>query len=712
MRHWRAVFFSIGLLWALCFASFRLAEKLPEKLQGQILSIEGKVVGLPQYDERKVRFDFLISKPKDNFPNKIRLSWYFPKQLVKAGQNWEFSVKLKKPHGRYNQGGFNYERWLFIQNIGATGYVRNKLPAKLIGSDSIWQNVDTLRQNIADKLLALNRQTENIGVIKALTLGERSDITKKQWEVFRKTGTTHLLAISGLHIGLIAGLVYMLALKIAVKLMVVSPQLIAAISAISVAVFYSAMAGFSIPTQRALLMLIIAMVAIVWQRNIKPGNTLALTILVVLVFDPLAVLSAGFWLSFLAVILILYSLAGRLGKVGYWGGAIKIHWVTAIGLAPVLLFYFNQVSIIAPVANFVTVPVVSLLVVPICLIAVLFMYISPSLAEFLLLIVNQIIQVLQFLLSSMSELPYADVSISTVPFSLIPLALIGVLILLSPTGMPARWLGLVLLVPLLNIEEKKIKPGDVSMTVLDVGQGLSAVIETTEHILIFDVGAKYSNQFNMGDAVIIPFLKSKGINKIDTLLISHGDNDHIGGAESVIEQIVVDKTLTSEPNMLDKYSPIQCQAGQVWVWDQVKYEILSPGNGVFFSDNNNSCVLKVSSKYASILLTGDIEEKAENWLLSQYEEQLESSVLIAPHHGSKTSSSLAFLEKVKPNIIIISSGYRNRFSFPHQNVLQRYKSINASWFNTAEMGAISVDLKKEHIFVNLEREKQRKYWNK
>ncbi|MCK5191467.1 MAG: DNA internalization-related competence protein ComEC/Rec2, partial [Methylococcales bacterium] len=451
-----------------------------------------KVIGLPQYDEHKVRFDFAVSKPDSDFPKKLRLSWFFPEQQIKSGQTWKLTVKLKKPHGRFNPDGFDYERWLFMQNIGATGYVKNKPHPKLIATIPVWQSFDSVRQTIADNLNELIADTDNIGVIKALTIGERHDINKERWQIFRNTGTVHLLAISGLHIGLIAGLAYLLMLNISLRFAVNSPQVIAAFFAIITAVFYSALAGFSLPTQRALLMLSIAMIAISSQRNITSANTLSLTMLAVLILDPLAVLSAGFWLSFLAVVMIVYSLAGRLGKVGYWQGALKIHWVTAIGLAPLLLFYFKQVSIIAPIANLVAVPVISLIIVPFCLIAVLLMFFSPFLAEHLFLLVDKFLQGLWLVLSVMAELPFATITTSSVPFYAIPLALIGVFVLLSPRGIPARWLGLVLLLPLLFVNVKRPALGEVSMTLLDVGQGLSTVIETRNHVLVFDTGAKYS----------------------------------------------------------------------------------------------------------------------------------------------------------------------------------------------------------------------------
>lgn len=709
-RYWRLLFFIVGLIWAIGFASFRLADRLAEPLQGKHLEIEGKVIGLPKYDDRRVRFDFAVSKPSDNFPKKIRLSWFFPKQPIKASQHWKLTVKLKKPHGRFNPDSFDYERWLFLQDIGATGYVRNKPEPQLLATDPSWKSFDSLRQKIADKLTIIEEK-ENSGVIKALIIGERGNISPQQWKVFRNTGTVHLLAISGLHIGLISGLVYFLTLNSCLWLANTSPHKTAAVFAISIAFFYSALAGFSLPTQRALLMLTIAMIAIGWHRNISSANTLAVALLAVLIFDPLAVLSVGFWLSFLAVILIVYSLAGRLGKAGYWEGAIKIHWITAIGLAPLLLLFFQQTSIIAPIANFLSVPVISLVVVPLCLIAVLLMPFSSFLTEQLLNLVNQILQGLWLVLSELATLPYATVSISSVPWLAIPLAMTGVFILLAPRGVPGRNLGIVMLLPLIFIEIEKPKQGEIIMTLLDVGQGLSAVIETNQHVLVFDSGAKYSEQFNMGDAVIIPFLKNKGIDVIDILLISHADNDHIGGAQSILEQIQVDKILVSSSDMLTKYSPDLCLAGQSWVWDQVKFEILSPMKDIFVSENDNSCVLKVSSNQGSILLTGDIESLAEDWLVNNYATQLASDILIAPHHGSKTSSNLRFLKQVEPTIILIPSGYKNRFGFPHQDVLTRYKTINASVFNVADQGALIIRVKNHSYTVSASRSESGRYWN-
>ncbi|MEE9339188.1 MAG: DNA internalization-related competence protein ComEC/Rec2 [Methylococcaceae bacterium] len=711
-RYWRLLFFIVGIIWASSFSSVRLANRLPESLQGQTIEVEGQVIGLPHYDERKVRFDFAVSKPAYNFPKKIRLSWYFPKQKIKTGQFWILSVKLKKPHGRFNPGGFDYEKWLFEQNIGATGYVRTNPEPLLNRFKSTNKSFSNLRQTISDNLDELLKDSDNKGLVKALMIGERNEINQQQWDVFRKTGTVHLLAISGLHIGLVSGLMYFLVLQISIRFSTISPQKYAAIAALLLALFYSALAGFSLPTQRSLMMLIIAMIALVWQRKITASNTVSLTLFTVLIVDPLAVLSIGFWLSFLAVIVIIYSLAGRLGRIGYWHSAIKIHCVTAIGLAPLLIYSFQQISVISPIANFISVPVISFLVVPLCLLSVVFMFISPLITEQCLTVVDTLLQGLYDILLIMADLPYAALNTEKASIFTIPLTLLAVLILIAPKGFPARWLGLVFLIPSLFINHEKLKQGEITTTLLDVGQGLSAVIETANHVLVFDTGAKYSNKFNMGDAVVIPFLESKGIEIVDTLLISHGDNDHSGGALSLIKQKNVSNILTSVPNLFEQYSPVFCLRGQNWEWDQVRFEILSPSEGFIEGENNNSCVLKVSSIYGTLLLTGDIEKPAEDWLVTNSANQLESDILIAPHHGSKTSSSISLLEQVSPKMILIPVGYRNRFFFPHQEIVERYKKLSIPWISTADKGAVVVQMKHNSILVHSTRDGQSKYWNK
>ncbi|MGZ8224588.1 MAG: DNA internalization-related competence protein ComEC/Rec2 [Methylobacter sp.] len=713
LRFWRSLFFIAGVLWTVLFAMDRLSDRLPKQLEALDIPIEGIIADLPERDDRHVRFDFIVKATEQDLPSKLRLSWYYPNQEVKAGQHWLFTVKLKQVHGSLNPGGFDYERWLFTEGIGATGYVRTIQKPVLLGQDSALANISVLRQKITDRLSATSLDSKSIALIKALTIGDSNNITQNQWDVFRKTGTTHLVVISGSHIGLVAGLVYFLVLKLWAwtGLLAWPPQKVAAFSAMAMGVFYSALAGFSVPAQRSVIMLAIVMAAIIRQRNTRPFNILAVAMLAVLVFDPSAVLSAGFWLSFLAVSLIVYALAGRLGKPGYFWGAIKINWVTSIGLSPLLLLFFQQVSVIAPIANLCAVPVISLLVVPLSLLSVMIMFISPVLADKLLFLVDQSLQGLWWLLVQLADIPQSTIIHAQPSYWALFFAVPGILILLAPRGTPLRWLGLVMFLPLLFTDTQKPEASNIRMTLLDVGQGLSVVVQTATHLLVYDTGAKFSSEYDIGQGVILPFLRGQGISKIDRLIISHGDNDHIGGAESLMRGIHTGKVLTSVPQKLSDYAPIVCATGRSWVWDQVKFTILSPQAQRFVSENDNSCVLKVQSEHGTVLLTGDIEAEAESWLVETYGKNLKANVLIAPHHGSKTSSTTTFLQVIQPDYVLIPAGYRNQFGHPHKEVMLRYRNIKAKSLNVADSGAIQINFRKKAFTVQLMRETESKYWN-
>jgi competence protein ComEC len=712
LRYWRWLFFVMGVLWAIVFAMVRLSDRLPESLEGINIPVKGIIVDLPEQDERQTRFDFMVTESTQKLPSKLRLSWYYPDQAIKAGQYWSFTVKLKRPHGSLNPGGFDYERWLFTQGVGAAGYVRPDSKPVLLGRDSAWSNISVWRQSITDRLSFLLSDRPSLGLIKALTIGDGNGITQQQWDVFRKTGTTHLVVISGSHVGLIAGLAYFLVLKVWAwtGLLRWSPQRVAAVAALLVAVFYAGLAGFSVPAQRAVIMLAVVMLAIILQRNTRPFNTLAVALIVVLVYDPLAVLAVGFWLSFLAVSLIIYVVAGRFGKSGYLLEGIKINWATSVGLSPLLLFFFQQVSLISPLANFIAVPVISLLAVPLSLLAVLVMFNFPLLASKLFVVVDSVLQGLWWLLVRLAEFPMATISHAQPSVWALMFSLPGVLLLLAPRGMPARWLSLIMFLPLVFTPANKPKAGSINMTLLDVGQGLSIVVQTENHWLVYDTGAKFSAESDMGRSVVLPFLRRQGADKIDSLIISHGDNDHIGGALSLIQGMPTEQVLTSVPQQLSDYSPLMCETGQSWTWDEVTFTLLSPQHP-FVSDNDNSCVLKIESEQGAVLLTSDIETAAESWLVETYGNNLKANVLISPHHGSKTSSTYKFLQAVQPVYVLIPAGYRNQFGHPHQEVLDRYEKIKTQWLNTADSGAISLGVKDGLWQVQSLRETESKYWN-
>ncbi len=712
-KWWLFACLLIGFSWTFFIAFDHLSTQLPEELAGKDIQIHGRVIDLPQIDERKVRFNFLLHEPKNGVPDKIRLSWYYPKTTLKVGQVWRLTVRLKPPHGNMNPGGFDYEQWLFVKNIGATGYVRNKPEPLLIAERAGWQGIDTWRERIARRLQNHSDTIKFFGLIKALIIGDKSSISQAQWKVLRKTGTVHLMAISGLHIGMIAGIVFFLVIKIWLRTGILRwlPAKIAALAAIIVAILYSSLAGFSVPTQRALIMLSMVMLAIFADKQTRSYHTLAVAILFVLIFDPLAVLNAGFWLSFSAVAMIIFVLGGRLRRPGYWKSAVSIHFVTAIGLAPFLILFFQQTSVVAPIANLIAVPIVGLMIVPLCLLAGIGLFFSLTWLQGLLKLIDYVFQQLWNALVFFSDLPIAVVNRPQPDLFTIGLAIFGILWFLAPKGIPARWLGGCLILPLVFPVTEQIKPGEAKLTLLDVGQGLSAVIQTANHSLIFDAGAKYSQYYDSGNNVLIPFLRFNQINKVDTLVISHGDNDHIGGSKSLIEGIQVKKIITSVPEKLIEYKPTICTAGQQWVWDGIEFAIMSPKGNIFDSENDNSCVLLVTTTTGKFLLTGDIEKPAENWLVTTYGKKLQADVLVAPHHGSKSSSSIAFLDQVKPKIVLFPVGYLNRFGFPHKEILERYRLRGIQLVNVAKTGAISINFSRRSMKMETWRDKHGKYWN-
>ncbi|MDO9104414.1 MAG: DNA internalization-related competence protein ComEC/Rec2 [Methylovulum sp.] len=710
LRYWRGLFFVIGVVWVIVFAAARLADRLPEQLAGVDVQVGGVVGNLPEQDDRRIRFDFVVKESTQPLPSKLRLNWYYPNTDVKAGQHWTFTTRLKPPHGSLNPGGFDYERWLFTEGIGATGYVRSFPKPVLTGQKTFWTSIAVWRQTISDRL---PNGGKHGGLLKALVIGDGSGITPHQWEVFRKTGTTHLVVISGSHIALVAGLVYLLTRRLWawIGCLAYPPQQVAAFAAMLAGIFYAGLAGFSVPTQRAVVMLTVLMFAVIRQRHLQPFNTLAVALVAVLALEPTAVLAAGFWLSFLAVAIIVYAVAGRLGRSGPIAEAIKINWVTSLGLSPLLLFFFQQISLCAPLANFIAVPVISLLVVPGALLAVLLMLVWQAAAAPLFVLLDLVLQALYELLAYLARLPFATLNHPQPPYWALGFAVPGMLILLAPRGWPARWAGLVLLLPLMFNEDKKPALGDLNLTVLDVGQGLAVAVQTAGHWLVYDTGAKFSAESDMGQSVLLPFLHEHGVAKLDRLVISHGDNDHIGGAASLLQAMPTDLVLTSVPEQLQGFAPVRCRAGQSWQWDHVNFTLLSPPSGSAVSDNDHSCVLKIEAAHASVLLTGDIEAGAEAGLLKTYRSQLKADVLIAPHHGSHTSSTQPFLQAVKPDTVVISAGYRNPFGHPHKEVLNRYRQLKAHSFNTADNGAITLQTENNAITVHTQREIDARYWH-
>lgn len=710
--------FAFGIFWALAFAGIRLDQSLPMATERLAAVVEGVVQTIPQPGDHGFRFDFDIQKTIEPanlvLPSHVRLSWYNRKISLKAGERWRLRVKLKPPRGMLNPGSFDYEQWLFAQGIRAVGYVAESPDNRRLDATDALYSFKAWRQALYDRLSATLNDSPLAGIIKALIMGTDDEIAPDQWDVLRRTGTAHLIAISGSHISLVSGCVFFLVRGISAGLGVMrwSPASLAAAAAFAAALFYSALADFAIPTQRAVIMIGIVMGAVVRQRHLGSFRVLVAAMLAVVLYDPLAVLSAGFWLSFIAVALILFAVSYRRGEIGGWRALVRVNWVTSLGLSPLLLLFFQQVSLISPIANLFAVPTIGFLLTPVCLTGALLLPILPVAGEGLLTLASRLLEWIWPLLRWLSELPMAQWTHAEPPFWTVPLALGGFVLLLSPKGIPARWLGLILAVPALAAQPERPPRAGFRLALLDVGQGLAAVVETRRHSLVFDTGARFGSRFDIGSAVIEPYLRHRTTDSIDALIVSHGDNDHIGGAHSLLKRFPVRRVYTSVPEKLPEFPAENCEAGQFWEWDGVKFEMLAPIEKSEH-ENDNSCVLKVVAPGGSALLTGDIEKTGERLLVDRYGRYLASDILVVPHHGSNTSSSRDFIAAVNPRYALIPAGYLNRYRFPHRAVLQRYGNMNIPVLNTAETGALTVSVgdRQGNLKPESYRMENGRYWN-
>lgn len=730
------------LLYTICFflsfsyacwsAHTILQGQLPQALEGKDLQVMGSVQDLPERLTTGYRFFFHIdqvlavdgqSSLDTAFTGLVRLTWYAQKGEVlpelKAGERWQLVLRAKRPNGLSNPGGFDYERWLFAERILATGYVRGQdqalrlEPAKPLA-------IDPLRERISEAIHQALGDQASTSLIQGLAISATADISQDQWQVLQATGTAHLLSISGLHIAMVAsfGLLPMLLLwRLFPHLYLYLPvRLAGGVLGAGFATGYALLAGFNIPTQRSLIMVLILMLGLLFKQRLAFGNSFALALFIVLMLDPLAPLSIGFWLSFGSVALLALLSQHQAKRV--WVQVFSLQLSLSVFLIPLTIAFFASLPVYSPIANLVAIPWVTLLVVPLILLGILCLPLSFALASNLWQLAAKALDILTWGLEYLAQLPHALIYFPDLPWYYLGLALLGVLLILLPRGLPGRWLGLVCLLPLVIWQPNKPKLGEFRLTVLDVGQGLATVVQTAEHVLVFDTGSKSPYGFDMGEVVLAPWLRSQQIQAIDMMMISHGDNDHRGGADYLLANFQIGEVAT---NQLENFAkpltvPLKlCLAGQTWVWDQVRFEVLSPNPQLRYSkENNQACVLKVSNAGHALLLPSDIEKSTEQVLLKMGA-ALQADVVLMPHHGSKTSSSAQFLQAVSPQLALVSAGYLNRFHHPHPQVLERYQALGTNLLNTVENGAIRIDfpnLINESLIIFSYRKEQAGFWNR
>ncbi len=710
----------LGVCWGCWHGYFALLNSLPESLQGENLLVHATIINLPKKTAHGIRFKIKPTKifhqqKQIKFDGKILLSWYRGAQSVQAGEQWQFLVRLKKPHGFQSPGAFDYEQWLFYQGIRATGYVKKSKSNKKLGHD-LGYGYQRIRQTIANQLQHVVAEFENMGLLMALAIGDRQKLTSEQNHLLIATGTSHIVAISGLHIGLIFGLIYALVFSVVRRIHGMTNYYPAKLWSAGFALFgafcYALMAGFALPTQRALIMLTVVVIAMYGYRSIKPSQVLAVALLVVLVVDPFAVYLPGFWLSFIAVAAILWIISSAVNhsKIIGW---LKIQWGLMFALLPILYLYFQQVSVVSPLTNLVVIPLISLVIVPMALLAILLLLCVPSIMGGYLAVLDYPMNLFWWVLQISENLPVSVVKFSG-QNSIVFICLVAAcFILLLPRGFPGKWLGVIFLLPAGFLAKPVAMPSSLKLAVLDVGQGLSVVIQTQNHTLVYDTGAKFSDRFNAADAVIIPYLKYNGIKHLDYLMISHSDNDHMGGTKALMKEYPALNTSGGMPDLIPVKQAALCHDQQNWYWDGVKFEILYPSLGMKKSGNNASCVLKITHPQLSVLITGDIEKSAEKYLIkSLVKNELDVDIIIVPHHGSKTSSSSRFIQLISPKHAVFSSGYRNRYHHPHKKIVKRYQTADSKLYNTASDGSIIFSYNdKDKLNIRLWRSYNKRYWN-
>ncbi|UGQ48430.1 DNA internalization-related competence protein ComEC/Rec2 [Massilia endophytica] len=753
----------LGFGWAAIVAQAALAPSVPLEDEGRDLLIVGTVDSLPNRFSQGERFNFAVERvltPNALVPPRLALSWYAgfrgdpqPVGDVQPGERWQLKVRLQRPHGNANPYGFDYELWQLEQGVRATGYIRAEGDNRRLDSfvPTLHNVIERCRASLRDRIRRILKDHPYAGVIVALVVGDQRAIDQSDWVIFNRTGISHLISISGLHITMMAGMAAFLTSWFwrkslpgrRMQLSLILPaRKAAAISGMAAALAYVLLAGFGVPAQRTLYMLAVVAVAVWLDRTASISHVLALAAGVVVLFDPWAVMWPGFWLSFGAVAIILYASVGRTslhktmrpadldGQGPYpergaplprgrrllanLRAAVNTQYAITLGLVPLTMLLFAQISIVSPLANAIAIPLVSLLVTPMALAGSI---LPEVLAHPLLTGAHELVRGLAAVLEWCSGLRWAVWAAPAPPWWLFLWALFGTLWLLAPRGWPMRWLGLATWLPLLFAEPDHPGEGELRVTAFDVGQGMALLVETSGHRLLYDTGPQYSLESNGGNRVILPYLRARGIGNLDGMVVSHSDSDHVGGAAAILASVQTGWLLSSlgPSHPVAKAAPkhMRCEAGQHWTWDGVRFEVLHPQPDSYrqasLKSNARSCTLRIVAASGTVLLPGDIEAPQEQELLARMPQGMKADVLLAPHHGSGTSSTPAFLAAVSADSAIFQVGHRNRYRHPKPEVEERYRQRGTAILRTDKAGAVTVDIG-TGIAVSEYRSEHARYW--
>ena len=708
-----------------------LATRWPATADGQDVALRGWIDDLPKREPGRTVFALrVVDEDADAvdatgvdgaaavdadahanaLPRRVRLSWYDPAPALVAGQPLEIVARLRSPRGLVNPGGFDYERWLYLEGFDATGYVRE---SRAVGAtkSGLAQRWLEFRAALIESLGARIPDPDARALVLAVALGEYIGFEDRHWAAMQATGTSHIVSVSGLHIAIVAGLSFWLFLRLALcfpwRLARHALRLAAGLSLIPATV-YAALAGFALPAQRSLVMVLVAGILIVARRRWPLGGALSLALLAVLALDPAASLTASFWLSFVAVGLLLVATLGRTrAKTIAWLADFgRVQWALTLGLIPLGLWYFGQFSLASYVVNLVAIPLFSVLLVPLSLLSALAAaaglhdpWLTPVTAELARLAWDGI--------ELAAATPFAAVTLPVPPLAEVLLGSAAVALALPWHPLPGRRLLLLGLVPLFLPDGDRLPEGELRVTVLDVGQGLAVAVETRRHRALYDAGPLSRSGFDAGAEIVGPALEALGASRLDQLIVSHADSDHAGGLGAILLRHP-EAALLAGPDVSHP-AAAPCRAGDRWVWDSVSFSILHPGEDFGPPGNETSCVMRIDTAHGSVLLTGDIERRAEAALIRAA--NIGADVVVVPHHGSRTSSTAGFVEKVAPRLAIVSAGHNNRWGFPLPDVRERWEAAGARLLVTADSGAVDIRLGRAGIGVSEARWRRRRYWH-
>jgi competence protein ComEC len=688
------IWFVAAILWSLLHQWIIADQGMPNTSVIKQAQLQGHITSIPISSSNKTQFQFLVEKLDGKQVNAtILLTCYEHCPALRAGQYWQLQAKLKRPINLANPGGFDYVSWLSTRHIEWVGNVRNTSFQPLTTKTSPYSLL-LLREKLSTILSKIDPDEETLGIFESLTIGLTNHVKKPQWDLFRQTGTTHLIDISGEHIAIVAGCSFWLLQWLwkhmgQLCLKYPAPK-IASIGAMLISYAYALIAGFAVPTQRALITCIFMLACHVLNRSFSTWQAWRYALFAVLLFEPHSVLMLGFYFSFIAVA-ILIAINQRLKYKGI-RNMLAMQLACLFGLMPLTLYWFSYGSLNGLLANLVAIPWVGFIIVPCALIITLLSpwIVIPYSVAILQGSINFLLIYLRFVDS------FAKYNVNyTFTDALSPLGLMVAMALL--TLLPVTRLvpaTIVLAIASMFPHYEKIPFGDAKIDVLDVGQGLSVVVRTAQHTLIYDTGMKFYQGGDMGKLAIIPYLRRLDLKHLDKVIISHPDLDHRGGLDSLEQMYLIHELIVDDP--LFYHRGVSCHTHSAWTWDGVTFRFF-PLPSAFKNKNNHSCVLQIANLAGKVLLTGDIEKRAEHYLVKTYGKKLTSTVMLIPHHGSKTSSSETFIKQINPSYAVVSYGFDNRYHFPHPQAMQTYKQHQIPVYNTVNCGMISIHLQRDNV---------------